>query len=307
MAASAQRPGDLAIWWTAIRPKTLWASVAPVIVGTAMAFRENVFHWPSACAALCGAILIQVGTNISNDYSDFVKGADTAERKGPLRVMQAGLADAAQMKRAAFAAFAAAFLVGVYLVSRGGWPIVFVGVTSIAAGILYTGGPRPYGYRGWGDLFVFVFFGPVAVVGTYYVQALDTIPAIWIASIPIGALATAILIVNNMRDIDTDRVAGKMTVAVRLGPLGSAWEYTTMLLIAASAPLIMFMLGWGGIGLLIPMVSVASGVPIVRRLFGDNTPEEFNRLLEDTARLKLLYALAFAAGIILRGANCNCL
>lgn len=292
----------LSVWILAARPKTLWASVAPVIVGTSVAFRDGLIHWPSAIAALMGAILIQIGTNLANDLFDHERGTDTPDRLGPLRVTQAGLATPREVRHAMILAFALAILIGIYLVYRGGWPIVWVGVFSIAAAILYTGGPYPFGYYGWGDFFVFVFFGPVAVVGTYYVQALSTTAPAWLSSIPMGALATAILIINNLRDIDTDRRAGKKTMAVRLGRFGSIGEYSVMLLIAILIPLLMILLHTAEVWLLVASAVIVVFVPLILKslrtqLEPMKTGIILNDLLARTARVTLIYAIAFAVGM----------
>jgi 1,4-dihydroxy-2-naphthoate octaprenyltransferase len=286
----------------ASRPKTLWASVSPVIVGTAIAYRDGLAHWPSAVTALLGAVLIQIGANFANDLFDHLRGADSPARTGPLRVTQAGLASQRQMRGAMILVFSSALLVGIYLVVRGGWPIVAVGIVSIIAGILYTGGPYPFGYHGWGDLFVFVFFGPVAVVGTYFVQARTAAPAVWTASLALGALATAILVVNNMRDIDTDARAGKRTLAVRLGRFGSVGEYTLMLLVSIAIPIILYFTGLSGPGVLLASVVGVIFVPLLlKSLRSQRQPLKTNTILNDllaqTAQVNLIYAIAFAIGI----------
>ena len=203
------------IWLLASRPKTLWASISPVVIGTAMAYADGKFHWLSAVVALTAAVLIQIGTNIANDYFDYKRGVDAGERLGPLRVTQAGLVKPETVKAAFIIVFSLAFLLGFYLIWRGGYPILIIGLLSVLFGILYTGGPFPLGYTGLADLFVLIFFGPIAVGGTYYVQALAIKPTIIIAGFSPGLLATAILTINNLRDIKTDRRAGKKTLAVR--------------------------------------------------------------------------------------------
>ncbi len=292
----------LSVWILAARPKTLWASVAPVLVGTAVAYRDGLAHWPSFLAALVGAVLIQIGTNLANDLFDHLRGADAPDRQGPLRVTQAGLATPLQVKAAMVLVFALAIAVGAYLVVRGGWPVVWIGLLSIAAAILYTGGPYPFGYYGWGDFFVFIFFGPVAVVGTYYVQSLTTSGVAWLSSIPMGALATAILIINNLRDIDTDRRAGKRTMAVRLGRFGSIGEYVLMLLAAITIPALMTLRTQSSPWLLLSSVVIIVFVPIVlKTLRSQHAPMRsgvvLNDLLAQTARVKLIYALVFSVGI----------
>ena len=217
----------------AARPRTLPAAVAPVLVGTAAAqLVSDDIRWGAFIGALLGSIMIQIGTNLANDYSDAKRGADTADRLGPVRVTSSGLIAPRRVLRATWIAFAAALAVGIYLATVAGWEILVVGAVSIAAGVLYTGGPRPYGYAGLGELFVFVFFGLVAVNGSYYVQLeeLDLLP--FLLSIPVGLLSTAILVVNNIRDLDTDARAGKRTLAVRLGRARTRMLY--MALVAGS-------------------------------------------------------------------------
>ena len=221
-------------WVLASRPKTLPAAVSPVVVGAALAAADGRFVVGPALACLAAALLLQIGSNLANDYFDHIKGADTAERIGPLRVTAGGLLSPATVRNGMIAVFGLAALIGVYLILVGGWPILLVGVAAIAAAVAYTGGPKPFGYMGLGDIAVFVFFGLVAVVGTYYVQALTITPASIIASLPMGALITAILVVNNLRDIDTDRQAGKHTLAVRFGRRGARLEYTLLLAAAYS-------------------------------------------------------------------------
>jgi 1,4-dihydroxy-2-naphthoate polyprenyltransferase len=202
----------------AARPRTLPAAIAPVLVGTAAAYHAvEDLRWGAFVAALAGSILIQIGTNLANDYSDAKRGADSADRLGPVRVTSSGLIAPRRVLYATWIAFGAALAVGIYLATVAGWEILVVGAVSIAAGILYTGGPRPYGYAGLGELFVFLFFGLVAVNGSFYVQLedLDLLP--FLLSIPVGLLSTAILVVNNVRDLETDARAGKRTLAVRLG------------------------------------------------------------------------------------------
>ena len=222
-------------WILAARPKTLAAGIAPVIMGTAMAYADGRFHAVSAACALLGSILIQVGTNFANDYFDHAKGTDTPDRVGPLRVTQAGLVTPGAMLLATAAVFLAACIPGLYLVWRGGWVFVIIGVVSILCGILYTGGPYPLGYLGLGDLFVLVFFGPVAVGGTYYVQALDMYPDVILAGLAPGLFSVAILTVNNLRDIDQDRAAGKKTLPVRFGRTFARIEYAASLLAGCAA------------------------------------------------------------------------
>ena len=208
----------LRLWLVAARPRTLPAAVAPVLVGTALAGTEDVFKPLRFAAALVGSIFIQIGTNLANDYSDARRGADTEDRLGPVRVTAGGLMPPRRVLVGTWVAFGIAVAAGAYLAAVAGWELLVVGVLSIAAGVLYTGGPRPYGYEGLGELFVFVFFGLVAVGGSYFVQTEDLRWEAVALGVPVGLLAAAILVVNNVRDIETDRRAGKRTLAVRLGP-----------------------------------------------------------------------------------------
>src|SRR5436305_9551580 len=213
----------------AARPRTLPAAVAPVLVGTALAGFQHVFHPLRFLAALLGAVFIQVGTNLSNDYSDARRGADTEDRLGPVRVTAGGLVPPRQVLLATYVTFGLAVACGAYLVAVAGWELLAVGAASILAGVLYTGGPRPYGYEGLGELFVFLFFGIVAVVGSYFVQVQQLPWQAFACAVPVGLLASAILVVNNVRDIDTDRRAGKRTLAVRLGRARTRTLYALML------------------------------------------------------------------------------
>ncbi|MGH3102362.1 MAG: 1,4-dihydroxy-2-naphthoate polyprenyltransferase, partial [Thermoleophilia bacterium] len=201
----------------AARPRTLPAAVAPVLVGTALAATEGTFRPLSFIAAMLGAVFIQVGTNLSNDYSDARRGADTEDRLGPVRVTAGGLVPPRQVLVATYVAFGLAVLAGAYLIATAGWELLLIGVASILAGVLYTGGPRPYGYEGLGEVFVFLFFGVVAVSGSYFAQVERLTWEAFVLAVPVGLLASAILVVNNVRDLETDRRAGKRTLAVRLG------------------------------------------------------------------------------------------
>ncbi len=245
-------PGSARAWLLAIRPKTLTAGAVPVLVGTGLAYGEGAARFAPALAALAGSLVIQVGTNLANDYYDFMKGADTAERLGPVRAAQAGLLAPACVLRGSLLAFATALLIGTYLVSIGGWPIVAIGLASLFCGYAYTGGPFPLGYHGLGDPLVLLFFGFVAVGGTHYVQA-GTLgaDALW-AGLAVGALGTALIVVNNVRDRDTDVKAGKRTLAVRLGPVGARAEYFVLLAVAYGVPVILWAFRSKGAWVLLP-------------------------------------------------------
>ncbi len=287
----------LATWWMAARPATLTASIAPVIVGTAHAARDGSTHWPAALAALVGAMLIQVGTNLVNDVEDFERGADDAGRSGPARAVERGLLTAAQVRRGALLSFAAAAAVGCYLITVGGWPILVLGLVSILSGIAYTAGPWPLAYLGLGDVFVFLFFGIAAVCGTYFVQTgAVTIPVV-LSGTAIGALATAILAVNNTRDVDGDRGAGKRTLAVRFGPAATRAEYALLLAWAFAVPIELSRQVSSGAVLL--ALLAAPWVPVLIRRIYSASGSALNPLLRDTARLELAFAALLSIGLLL--------
>lgn len=296
-APAELRPGSPAVWWLACRPATLWAAVAPVLVGVACAGSAGGFAALPACAALFGAVFLQIGTNFANDLFDFRKGADTSERLGPLRAAQAGLLTVRQLALGTAAAFVAATLCGLYLAAVAGWPVVAVGLASIAAGIGYTGGPRPLGYLGLGDIFVFAFFGVIAVTMTAYVQMLFVPPAAWISSLGVGALSTAILVVNNLRDRSTDAVAGKRTLAVRFGVGFTRFEYFALVLGAFAIPPALLLAG-EGVGPLLALLSLPLALPQLK-LMATGAGKELNPALGGTARLLLVYCVLLAAGLSL--------
>jgi 1,4-dihydroxy-2-naphthoate octaprenyltransferase len=281
----------------AARPRTLPAAAAPVIAGTAIAYFEGAFQPGPALAALAAALLIQVGANLANDVFDFQKGADTHQRLGPTRVTQAGLLTPRQVLAGMWVTFGGAALLGLYLAWVGGWPVIAIGLTSILAAIAYTGGPFPFGYYGLGDLFVFIFFGLAAVCGTYYVQAGTVSALAWWLAVPIGLLATAIIVVNNLRDVDTDRAAGKRTLAVRLGPPGARWEYALTVALAYLAPVLAWATGVGPAGVLLTLISLPRAMLWVRVVF-NVSGRPLNAALAGTGQLELLYALLLSAGLI---------
>jgi 1,4-dihydroxy-2-naphthoate octaprenyltransferase len=285
-------------WVLAARPKTLPAAAGPVIVGAALAVADGAFAWLPALAALVGALLLQILSNFANDYSDFFRGADTEERLGPTRVTASGLISPQELRWGIVAVIALAALVGLYLIWVGGWPILAVGVAAILAALAYTGGPFPFGYYGLGDLFVFIFFGLVAVCGTYYVQALTLHWHVVLAAVPIGALVTNILVVNNLRDIDTDRAANKRTLAVILGRQGARLEYLILLIVAYAVPVWFWLSGQASLWVLLPLLSVPLAVPPARAVFTvEGRP--LNKTLAGTARLSLVFGLLFAVGLVL--------
>ncbi len=288
----------LQIWILAARPKTLPAAAAPVIVGVGTALAEGVFRAGPATAALLGALLIQIGTNFANDYFDFQKGADNEARLGPTRVTQAGLLAAREVAAGMWIAFGLASLAGLYLIFQAGWPVLLIGLASILAGIAYTGGPFPFGYHGLGDFFVFVFFGPVAVVGTYFVQSGAASPAAVWSSLPIGSLATAILVVNNLRDIETDAIAGKHTLAVRLGRSGTRLEYLLLGVISYLVPLGMWLAGLAPALVLLSWLTFPLFYSLLRKV-NQEEGRALNAALAGTSRLELLFAILFTAGLLL--------
>jgi 1,4-dihydroxy-2-naphthoate octaprenyltransferase len=298
---SAEAPAAITrrrAWLLAARPKTLPAAVAPVVVGAATALGDGAFAPLPATAALAGALLLQIGVNLANDYFDFRRGVDSPDRKGPLRVTQAGLIPPGQVRLGMTATFAAAVLVGVFLVARGGPPILAVGVASILSALAYSGGPWPLASHGVADLFVFVFFGPVAVCGTYFVQAGAVSGTAAAASVAPGLLITAILVVNNLRDIGTDARAGKRTLAVRLGVRGSLAEYLLLVGGAHGVPLIMLLAGMRGPLILLPLLSLPLAIPLAKTLAARHGEgPAMNAALAGTARLALAYSLLFAVGL----------
>lgn len=284
-------------WWVAIRPKTLPAAVAPVLVGAAVAYREDGFHGAVAAVALVVALLLQVVANLANDLFDFYRGAD-AHRTGPTRVTQAGLVSPAQMKRATALAVALAVLGGLYLVWHGGWPILVLGGLAILAAVAYTAGPLPLGYNGLGEVFVFLFFGLVGVAGTAYLQTGQLTGLSLGASIPVGLLVTAVIVVNNLRDLETDRQAGKKTVAVRVGRKATILEYRALVLVSFLLPAAIALIGNAGPVVLLPFLSLPLALPLLRSIALEHG-RALNPVLAGTARLALVFSALFAIGLVL--------
>ena len=287
------------LWLLAARPATLPAAIVPVLVGTAAARPdEGALPRPLAfVAALLCSLLIQVGTNFANDYFDFRKGADTAERLGPTRVTQAGLIAPGRVLVATLLTFGLAALIGLYLVAIGGWPILLVGALAILSGLAYTGGPYPLGYHGLGDLFVFVFFGLVAVVGSAYLQGGQIEPAALGAAIPTGLLVTAILVVNNLRDAETDRAAGKMTLAARLGRPAARVQYALLVLGAYLFPPALPLFEPAAKSHWLPWLTLPLGLMLVRTVATRSDGPTLNRALKQTGLLHLLFGLLFAGSM----------
>ena len=283
----------------AARPRTLPAAVAPVLVGTALAGEAGVFHPLTFIATLIGAIFIQVGTNLSNDYSDARRGADTEDRLGPVRVTAGGLVPPRQVLMATWVSFGVAVLVGIYLVAVAGWELLLVGGASILAGVLYTGGPRPYGYEGLGEVFVFAFFGIVAVTGSYFVQVKELPWEAFVLAVPVGLLAASILMVNNIRDLETDRRAGKRTLAVRLGRQRARRLYALTVYVAFFLAPLPWVLGSLSAWLLLPWLAIPLAVPLVRTVANHTDGPTLNAALARTGVLQLVFCLLLSGGILL--------
>lgn len=296
MSTGTTTPSAVRIWVMAARPKTLPVGLAPVLVGTALAATDDVFHPLRFVAALVGALLIQVGANLSNDYSDARRGADAEDRLGPVRVTAGGLVPPRQVLVATYVTFALAVLCGVYLIAVAGWELLLVGAASIVAGVLYTGGPRPYGYEGLGELFVFLFFGVVAVAGSYFVQTEALIWAAFALAVPVGMLAAAVLVVNNVRDIDSDRRAGKRTLAVRLGAGAARAEYALLLAAAYAVPITVVARGLASTWALLPLASLPLAVAFTRAVWRAEGAA-LNPYLERTAQLLLVHGVLLAVGL----------
>jgi 1,4-dihydroxy-2-naphthoate octaprenyltransferase len=301
-AGARARHADLSplrLWLVAARPRTLPAAVAPVLVGTALAGSEDAFDAVRFACALVVSVFIQIGTNLANDYSDARRGADTEDRLGPVRVTAGGLMPPRRVLTGTYVAFGIAFATGLYLVAVAGWELLLVGIASIAAGALYTGGPRPYGYEGLGELFVFLFFGLVAVVGSYYVQVEELRWEAFALAVPVGLLASAILVVNNVRDIDTDRRAGKRTLAVKLGRDRARGLYAAMVYLAFAVPLLVAAAGelswWPALSL----AALPLAPPLVRTVRTRTDGASLNDALAGTGRLLAVFSVFLGAGILL--------
>jgi 1,4-dihydroxy-2-naphthoate octaprenyltransferase len=289
------------IWMMAARPRTLPAAIAPVLVGTSLAITDGVFHPLAFVAALLGAIFIQVGTNLSNDYSDARRGADTEDRLGPVRVTAGGLVPPRQVLVATYVSFGLAVLCGIYLIAVAGPLLLAVGAASILAGVLYTGGPRPYGYEGLGELFVFLFFGIVAVSGSYFVQVKELHWQAFALAVPVGLLAAAILVVNNVRDLETDRRAGKRTLAVRLGRDRTRRLYAAMIAGAFVTAQIPWLAGSLSPWLALTLLALPIAVPLVKTVSTRTDGPSLNAALARTGMLQLVFCILLAAGVIASG------
>jgi len=297
-----KNPGSLSslqIWLIAARPRTLPAAVAPVLVGTALAWTVGPLDWIAFVAAALGALFIQVGTNLSNDYSDARRGADTEERLGPVRVTAGGLVPPKQVLFATYASFGMAVLCGIYLIIIAGPVLLLIGAASILAGVLYTGGPRPYGYEGFGELFVFTFFGIVAVTGSYYVQRQSLEWEAFVLAIPVGLLASAILVVNNVRDLETDRRANKQTLAVRIGRANTRKLFAVMLALAYPTALLPTILGSFNAWPLLVLLTIPIAVALIRTVASHTDGPTLNASLAKAGILELSFCVLLTVGLLL--------
>ena len=284
-------------WLLAARLNTLPASISPVILGSALAFHDGSFYLLICVMTLLAAILIQIGTNFANDVFDFQQGTDREDRLGPVRATQSGLILPETMKRAMWRTFALAICVGLYLAFIGGWPIVLIGLVSIAAGITYTGGPYPLGYHGWGDIFVFVFFGLIAVPGTYYLQIGNVSNLSISMGVVIGMFSTAILVVNNLRDADTDKLSGKKTLAVRFGKEFSKIQYSILMLIPFFLPLYIWWNIENELTILITLLALPISFQLIKQIFS-LSGSDLNHVLSRTAHFLFIFTLLLSSGLI---------
>lgn len=292
-------PGRARAWLLAARPATLPAAAVPVVTGSAAGFSTSgAFHAGVFIVTLLASLLIQVGTNFANDYSDFHRGVDHEGRLGPLRVTQSGLLGAAEVRRGIVVAFGLAALAGLYLAWVGGWPIIAIGVLSIVAGLAYTGGPWPFGYHALGDLFVFLFFGIIAVTGSAYLQTGTWTATALLASLPIGFLVTNILVINNLRDLPTDEASGKNTLAVRIGDRASRLQYASLVPAAFLVPLGIALSGPGKLWMLLPLLALPYAWSLVRAVLAGTAGRDLNPLLGGSGRLLLLFGLLFSIALI---------
>ncbi|HEY4830249.1 MAG TPA: 1,4-dihydroxy-2-naphthoate polyprenyltransferase [Solirubrobacteraceae bacterium] len=287
------------IWLMAARARTLPAAIAPVLVGTALAGYLHVFHPLRFAAALVGAMFIQIGTNLSNDYSDARRGADTEDRLGPVRVTAGGLVPPRQVLIATYLTFGVAVLAGVYLVVVAGWQLLLVGAASILAGVLYTGGPKPYGYEGLGEVFVFLFFGIVAVAGSFFVQVKHLDWEAFALAVPVGLIAAGLLVVNNVRDIETDRRAGKRTLAVRLGRPRTRVMFAAMIYLAYVLTPVTWVFGPLKPWLFLPWLTLPLATRVVRVVRNRSDGRSLNQVLAQTGLLQLIFCTLLAAGVLL--------
>jgi 1,4-dihydroxy-2-naphthoate octaprenyltransferase len=298
MLATAASLTPARVWWSAVRPATLAASVAPVLAGTAVAIHEGGIRPAAGFGALVVALAIQIGVNFANDYSDFVRGADTPRRMGPVRAAASGVVAPEQVRLAALVAFGVAGIAGLVLSLSTDWRLLVVGAACLLAGWLYTGGPRPYGYLGLGELFVFVFFGLVATCGTVYVEALRVTPLAVLAGCGIGFLATAILVLNNLRDIETDAAAGKRTLATRIGRDRTLMLLALLVVAAFIVPVVVSVLGFASATVLLVLLAIPIAALPVRTAFASRSGPALVAALKRMAAAEIAYAMLLALGLL---------
>ena len=298
MSEQEKIPTKLQSWIIASRPKTLFAAVVPVFVGSALADYYNLLQIKYSIVALICSLLIQIGTNFHNDLYDFLKGADNEKRKGPQRVLASGLISVNEMKIGTLFIFSIAFVLGLYLVYTAGITILIIGIVSILAALAYTSGPYPLAYNGLGDIFVFMFFGIVGTMGTFYIQVKEFTVLAFLISIPVGALVTNILVVNNFRDIEEDKAAGKRTLAVKLGKTFTRYQYIMLLTVSFLIPAVLFLFYNFDLWIFLPYVTIPIAFRLIKML---STFEgvELNKALELTAKLSAIFGILFSAGILL--------
>ena len=294
----SDRPNFIQTWWLAIRPRTLPAAASGVAMGCALAWYDGSFQLLPALACVLIALLLQSGSNVANDVFDFERGADTAERLGPVRVTQAGFLTPTQVKRGMVVIFGLAAMLGLYLAALRGWTVIWLGAAAILSAVAYTGGPYPLGYHGLGDVFVFLFFGLAAVAGTYFVQVGFVSVIAWWMSVPIGLIVTAILVVNNLRDIDSDRKAGKHTLAVRLGERGAKIEYVLCMTIAYLIVPALVLMNLIPIGGMLAWLSLPVAVRTLRTVFTQKG-RPLNAALAGTGQTAFLFSLFFWVGLLI--------
>lgn len=294
----SDKPNFIQTWWLAIRPRTLPAAASGVAMGCALAWYDGSFQLLPALACVLIALLLQIGSNVANDVFDFERGADTAERLGPVRVTQAGFLTPTQVKRGMVVIFGLAAMLGLYLASLRGWTVIWLGAAAILSAVAYTGGPYPLGYHGLGDVFVFLFFGLAAVAGTYFVQVGSVSVIAWWMSVPVGLIVTAILVVNNLRDIDSDRRAGKHTLAVRLGERGAKIEYVLCMAIAYLIVPALVLMNLIPIGGMLAWLSLPVAVRTLRTVFTQKG-RPLNAALAGTGQTAFLFSLFFWVGLLI--------
>lgn len=298
MLENANKISKFESWVLAARPHTLPAAIMPVFVGTSIAIYDGIFYTPTAIITLVCALLIQIGTNFINDLYDFLKGSDKKDRVGPTRVLASGLISVQEMKIGIALVFGSAFLLGLYLVYMSGWLIFIIGILSLIAGYAYTAGPYPLAYNGLGDIFVFIFFGFIGTIGSYYVQTQEITSLAFWSSIPVGALITNILVVNNYRDLEEDKIAGKKTLAVKFGGKFARLHYLVFMILSYAILLVVYFTFKQSLLVFLPMLTVPLSIKLVRMIY-NLKGKELNKTLELTGKLSAIYGVLFAAGILL--------